>query len=345
MINYTAIQEYITFQYTLDDKTFFSEDYYISKLRELLKVPVLDGRVGTFLSGGIDSSIVTILAAKKYTNLKTFTGAFDVLGFDETEHAYRVADFCGVKNYTVYPTYNDFVDIMPRLVRHLEEPCAGPGIIGQYMVARFASNEVDIMLSGQGADELFGGYTRYSVAKTDREYFNLIKRSDASTLSGDFQFDEEVMFERFQEIFNKPNTSFYNKMLYYDMAVSLPAILRVDDCVSSMVGIRFISPFLDNLVVKLATNLPIKLKQNKYILRETFKDILPTKIYERKDKMGFPVPIHSWSRDFFRDVLLSKTCRERGLFNMKRVEELIDTEHSFGRQLWGLLNIELWFRK
>ena len=86
----------------------------------------------------------------------------------------------------------------------------------------------------------------------------------------------------------------------------------------------------------------------KYILKRSFSDVLPEKIINRQDKMGFPVPLHIWAkngaREFIRDILLSPACRSRGLFDAKRVEELIENEEEFGRRLWGLLNIELWFR-
>ena len=72
-----------------------------------------------------------------------------------------------------------------------------------------------------------------------------------------------------------------------------------------------------------------------------------SKIYYRKNKMGFPVPLHLWTKsktgDFIRETLTSKTCRERGIFNPARIGELIDSEKPYGRSLWGLLSLELWF--
>jgi asparagine synthase (glutamine-hydrolysing) len=76
--------------------------------------------------------------------------------------------------------------------------------------------------------------------------------------------------------------------------------------------------------------------------------LLPEPVLARKDKMGFPVPLHLWARgaarDFFGDVLLSRRAAERGLFGLAEVEKLMNQEHAFGRRLWGLLNIELWYR-
>jgi Asparagine synthase (glutamine-hydrolyzing) len=86
----------------------------------------------------------------------------------------------------------------------------------------------------------------------------------------------------------------------------------------------------------------------KFILKRAVKDLVPKSIFERKDKMGFPVPLHSWargrSRQFFSDILLSRSCRERGIFDAEEVRKLMDYETAFSRRLWGLLNLELWFR-
>jgi asparagine synthase (glutamine-hydrolysing) len=87
----------------------------------------------------------------------------------------------------------------------------------------------------------------------------------------------------------------------------------------------------------------------KYILKKAAHGLLPASVTARKDKMGFPVPLHLWARnraaDFFKDVLLSSACRQRGLFDPAEVESLMQHEEAFGRRLWGLLNVELWHRQ
>ncbi len=83
----------------------------------------------------------------------------------------------------------------------------------------------------------------------------------------------------------------------------------------------------------------------KYLLKRTIKDIIPKKIMNRKEKMGFPVPLHLWAKNkakgFILDTLLSKNARERNIVNSKYVEELISSERPFGRGLWQLLQIGL----
>jgi len=87
----------------------------------------------------------------------------------------------------------------------------------------------------------------------------------------------------------------------------------------------------------------------KYLLKHTIKDLIPKKIMNRKDKMGFPVPLDLWAKnkakDFILDTLLSKNARERNIVDPKYVEELITSERPFGRGLWGILCLEFWFQQ
>jgi asparagine synthase (glutamine-hydrolysing) len=141
-------------------------------------------------------------------------------------------------------------------------------------------------------------------------------------------------------------------MIHFDLVTSLPALLHVEDRVTMANSLESRVPLLDHRITDLITTMPPSMKfkgaEMKYILKKTVKDLLPMKIMKRKDKMGFPVPLHIWAKNnakgFFCDVLLSRSCRERGLFNMAEVENLIEEENAFGRRLWGMLNLELWFQ-
>jgi asparagine synthase (glutamine-hydrolysing) len=391
-----------------------SEAYFIYELQNLLVDTIniqlrSDVPVGAYLSGGMDSSLVTILAAEKYPGrIKTFTGAFrEGPQFDESKYAKEVAKHCGAEMFMVYPTESDFIDLLPQLIYHMDEPAAGPGLFPQFMVSRLASQEVKVVLGGQGGDEIFGGYARFLVAyleqalkgaifetheegehivslasilpnlpylkqyvpmlkkfwqndvfeDTDRRYFRLIDRSegDMGILNDDFKngYNSEELFSRFQKVFNHPDTlSYFNKMVHYDMVAGLPALLQVEDRVTMANSLESRVPILDHRIVELVTSMPPRMKfkgaEMKYILKKAIKTILPPSIYHRKDKMGFPVPLHLWARnqlgDFVRDVLLSSTCKNRGIFNTGEIKALIDNESAFGRRLWGLLNLELWFQ-
>jgi asparagine synthase (glutamine-hydrolysing) len=394
--------------------TLRTEDDFVEALRALLEDAVAlqlrsDVPVGVTLSGGIDSSLVASLAARRLGGrLTAFTGAFsEGPEFDESRYAKAVAAACGAELDIVRPGPADFIEVFPKLIYHMDEPMAGPGLFPQYMVARRASGRVKVLLGGQGGDEIFGGYARYVMAyleqalkgavyetndegehivsltsilpnlpalrgyvpslrsfwaeglfePMDRRYFRLIDRSrGARDLFGpDFNaaFDEERVFARFRTVFEHPRThSYYNKMVQYDLTASLPALLHVEDRMTSACAVESRVPLLDRRIVDLVASMPPRLKfrgaEMKYILKRAIRDILPPVVLARKDKMGFPVPLHLWMKnglgDYVRGVLTSKACRERGLFHTERIEELIGGEEPFGRRLWGLLNLEMWFR-
>jgi asparagine synthase (glutamine-hydrolysing) len=160
------------------------------------------------------------------------------------------------------------------------------------------------------------------------------------------------VFNRYKQLFNDPNThSYFNKMTHFDMFGSLPALLQVEDRMSMAVSIESRVPLLDRRIVDLVAAMPPAMKfkgaEMKYILKRSIGDFLPPKILNRKDKMGFPVPLHLWAKneakDFISDILLSQKSKQRGIFDIKQVEKSITSQQPFSRQLWGMLSLELWF--
>ena len=161
-------------------------------------------------------------------------------------------------------------------------------------------------------------------------------------------------FSKFANQFNHPETkSYYNKMTQFDLTGSLPALLQVEDRVSMSVSIESRVPLLDRRIIDLISRMPASMKfkggELKYLLKNTIKDILPPEILNRKDKMGFPVPLHIWSknkaRDFILDTFLSQKSRERNILDTTYIEKLINSEQPFSRGLWGLLSLELWYNQ
>jgi asparagine synthase (glutamine-hydrolysing) len=190
----------------------------------------------------------------------------------------------------------------------------------------------------------------------DVRYFNLINRTgDArQMLSTDYinGFDHQRIFCKFSKQFNHPDTkSYFNKMTHFDMISSLPGLLQVEDRVSMSVSLESRVPLLDRRIVDLISRMPVAMKfrgcELKYLLRKAIHDIVPEEIMERKDKMGFPVPLQIWSKnrahDFIMDTLTSRKARDRGIIDITKVERSIKSEQPFGRGLWGMLSMELWF--
>lgn len=189
----------------------------------------------------------------------------------------------------------------------------------------------------------------------EKRYLRLMDRSAGikNIYSPDIFSTGERLTEEFGSIFKGSNAaSFLNKMLYFDMKVHLPALLHVEDRVSMAWGIESRVPLLDHRIVELMAKIPPVIKfrngQPKYLFRKAVKNIIPEEILTRKDKMGFPVPLHLWLRgplkDFTFDTLLSSKAKERGIFNAGALEASLNNEKEFGRVIWGALCLELWFK-
>lgn len=450
-INYDAFADYLTFQFSLGEKTIFSgiqkllpghhltlkygqpmsiqkywsldfhidtdhtEDYFQHQLLRLLEDSVriqlrADVPVGAHLSGGLDSSTVAALASSLLdAPIHTFSGGFkDDARYNETHYARILAEAHKTLHHEIFPTAQDFVDVMPRLIYHMDEPAAGPGLFPQYFVSKLASENVKVVLGGQGGDEIFGGYTRYLVAyleecirggiqgnqedskyvvtfesilpnltqlqgyqpmlrnfwedglfdAPDKRYMRLVNRSNEmhgfvspSLMTGRHGYSPE---DAFSEIFNEGHLgSYINRMTRFDMLTLLPALLHVEDRTSMSVSLESRVPLLDHRVAELVASMPPKIKYNggrsKHIFRKVVQHIVPSQIYDRKDKMGFPVPLNEWYkqnpvRDFVRDTLSSLQARQNGFLQGTPIDSLLDSERAFGRNVWGLLSLELWMQ-
>lgn len=205
-IDYQSLEEYLAFQYTLGERTLFegilelppghrmgirdghpliekywdvsyevdfsqSEGDFLDEIRDLTTRAVSenlsgDVEVGAYVSGGIDSSLVYLLANQANPEVtKSFHGRFtDYPGFDESIFATIATDPTGSPPQVLDIFAEDFEKSVSSIIYHLDTPTAGPGSFPQYMVSEFASQSVKVVLGGQGGDEVFGGYTRYLIA-------------------------------------------------------------------------------------------------------------------------------------------------------------------------------------
>ena len=120
-----------------------------------------DFTVGSFLSGGIDSTAIAALAKEHNPKLLTFTTGFEREGFSEIDVAAESAAAIGVEHITKVVTPQEMMDTLPLIIWYLDDPVADPALVPLYFIAREARKHVKVVLSGEGADELFGGYTIY----------------------------------------------------------------------------------------------------------------------------------------------------------------------------------------
>lgn len=123
--------------------------------------------VGTFLSGGIDSTIVAALAAKINPKIKSFSIGFDVEGYNELAVAKKTAEYLGIENIAINVSEQDYIKSLPSVAYYMDDPLADPSCVGIYLLSEEARKHVKVVLSGEGSDELFGGYNIY------KEYYSL----------------------------------------------------------------------------------------------------------------------------------------------------------------------------
>ena len=192
-------------------------------------------------------------------------------------------------------------------------------------------------------------------ASADRYYRLMLRSQDMDGILKKGWGDEDgySTLDSFRAEFSRPQTdSLIDRMVYIDIKNHLQSLLQLEDRTSMAVSLESRLPLLDYRLVEKAFSIPGKLRfadgKPKHLLRRAIDGLVPAEILERKDKMGFPVPIYEWFngqlRPFVEDILLGETTRARGFFDMSTVEHCLRSERPYGRTLWGLLSLELWFR-
>jgi asparagine synthase (glutamine-hydrolysing) len=194
----------------------------------------------------------------------------------------------------------------------------------------------------------------------DRRYFRLINRSNTiEPMLRPGIIQREKVFEEFRSIFwgnNVGHESYFDLMTHFDFKTLLPALLQVEDRMSMAHGLESRVPFLDHPLVELAATIPANVKflngELKRLLKESFSHTLPKAIQDRKDKMGFPVPLNQWlqqggsARDYIGDIFSSHKARTRPyLRDGVTLDAILDTQSIYGRNLWALLSLELWHQQ
>ena len=448
--NEGALAEYLTFQYTIGQKTLFdgiyqllpghalevkngkvriwrywdvnyqidfenSSTYFHDRLRALLEDSIaMHGRsdvpVGSYVSGGVDSSLMYGLSQKNNSSSPLgFHGRFvDYPGYDESSYAHTAAKHVGGELNCIDINAEDFRNHIQKTIYHLDFPVAGPGSFPQYMVSKLAAEKVKVVVGGLGGDEIFGGYARYVVAyfeqcikaaidghigngnyvvtlesilpnlgllreykplikqfwskglfgPMDERYFRLVDRStDMQEEIAWSEIDSSQVFEDFASIFNNPlnvqKEAYFDKMTHFDFKCLLPALLQVEDRMSMAHGLESRVPLLDHPLVEFAATIPADMKfkggNMKYLLKKVFASDLPTKILNRRDKMGFPVPLKEWFsnelNDFIMDIFSTMAAKHRPYINSQEVLKNFGKEAKFSRKIWGLLSLELWHQE
>lgn len=273
----------------------------MSELRTLLELAVRDvldkhrdKNIAVCLSGGVDSSTVASIAAE----LPVVTGYYNHPACDERDYARLVAN--GREWFEVQITPDDFVRCFDATAKALAGLPCGPGAVGQYVVAeRMADEGFDMLLTGEGGDEMFGGYARlYAVAGKEMPdgYDSYLLPDGYPTALEDALAHE------------------------WD---ALRTLCKVDERVAGAHGIQVVPPMMNPWVVAYAHQLPSFQRVGKVALKDAVRGLVPDPILDRTDKKGFPTPFAWWAQN--------EPMRS---FVQERIGHLPDPENPWDRGWW-----------
>ncbi len=353
-----------------------SEQEWIAAVHAALKTAVrrrnniADVPVGVLLSGGLDSSLlVGLLAEIGIQDIRTFTIGFD----DQPEEKGSEYEYSDAVVERFQPTHHKFhipndqtLLRLPEAVANMAEPMFGQDAIGFYLLSEQVSKHVKVVQSGQGADEVFGGYFWYPQAHASTHADKLQRLAPYY-----FDRDHDEMAEMLQSAFH---THDYTGDLVRELLESpdaeetLDAVLRADvttfivddpvkrvDNMTMAWGLEARVPFLDHELVELAAQMPTELKLRdggKYVLKKIARGLVPDNVIDRP-KGYFPVPALKFVRgeflDMMRDLLTSQTCRERGLFQRGYIDTVLSQPEAHltriqGSKLWHMALLEMWLQ-
>ena len=303
------------------------------KLRFRSDVPV-----GACLSGGLDSGTIVGLSSQLFDKpIHTFSCIYpNTPQFDESAYIQSsVNKFNTIPKFTE-PTHDDFIHLVHTSINEQDGPTGGPSILSQRAVMELASKDVKVLLDGQGADELLGGYHGYFNTSLCSHARHFRQKKSFSSLKAYFSASSEIKKRtgakrsflsdltairntQFPVSFyteNRSDTQLHymdtfeqddlNTMLLEHVFTNLTNLLHYEDRNSMRFSIESRLPFLDYRIVEFAFSLShhykIRGSTTKWLLNQVAKDVLPLDVLNRKDKMGFTTPAHQW---FLADENLS----------------------------------------
>ncbi len=336
--------------------------------RSVRRRMVADVPVGVLLSGGVDSSLVVgLLAQQGQTGLKTFTIGFNGAGGEEgNEFRYSdiVASEFGTDHHKLTVDTAELLEHLPDCFKAMSEPMVSHDNIAFYLLSRYVSQHVKVVQSGQGADEVFGGYFWYppllsSQSPVDdyaREFFDRPHEEMGELLHPRLLGDDHSRDFVRQHFEAAAAELPIDKALHLDTTVMLvdDPVKRVDNMTMAW-GLEARVPFLDHEVVEAAARIPPEMKVGaggKFVLKEAARKVIPDAVIDRP-KGYFPVPelkyLSGRVLEMARTALGSAAARERELFQPAYVQRLLaaPSEHLTplrGSKLWQLASLELWLQ-
>ncbi len=329
------ITKYFSLEFSHTDKSYEEiVDEISKKMKDSVKHHLIsDVEVGSFLSSGIDSSYLVSLARPD----KTYTVGYDDKKYSEIEYARDLTDRLGIKNISDKISKEDYMKVIPDVFYHMDEPTTDACSIAVYFLSKLASQDVKVVLSGEGADEFFGGYNSYddhpytklplgirkfiaSICKIlpKNKYTRYLIRRGMSleesyvSINRNFYDDELDDVLKYKDYLkNKDilsdtyklykNENELNKKLAIDIRYWLTDnIMLIVDKMTMAFSIESRVPFTDIDIYKLASTIPKEYKIRNNMTKAALRDAARRDIPNesyKKKKLGFPVPIREWIKD------------------------------------------------
>jgi len=364
------------------------EDVAKERLLELLDKAVerrllADVPVGAFLSGGLDSSAIVALMSKRTQQLNTFSITFDYPDYDEAEYAAIVSKRFKTKHHVIRFTAKDVAALIEQLPEHYDEPFGDHSLIPTFLVAKVARQHVTVALSGDGGDELFGGYEKYQLfrlvdamnkpllkpflkalshlpaptkARRYLRYARLERHEQYANLNSYAYVDEMTTDDRkaysgYKRYFHHDH--WLDNATEADLNLYLPDdILTKVDRASLGNSLESRPPFLDPELVDFALSLDPYLKirgaEGKWILKKAMEGILPDEIIWRKKK-GFGSPLKHYFRHELKGLLAEILKPQHSCFEGLGLERLytahIEGRADYSRILFSALMFNRWWQR
>lgn len=349
-----------------------SEKYLKEKLRWLVKDSIKIRTntylpYGVFISGGIDSSIIALLTKPQF--LLTYLPQTNLIGHEES-YADLVASQLPKSTYLkISPSKENVLEQLIQTVFFNGGPTTTIAAYAQYRLSEALScRNIRLSFSGLGTDEFFNGYVRHAVSLIPKQYFDSAVFRGYETLINKVEIFQNSTPDTYANLLNRSSeidiefidliTSVFSKTNSYPSAISicdalftLPPLLHTDDHLNMAFGIESRAPFLDYRLVNFALGLPddMKIKINskgkvylKYLLRETFKDILPKQIYLREDKIGFSSNINDLLRNNYSFLVHnSKAILDKNLPELKLVKSNLNSFQPYVRWEYQIVQIAI----
>ncbi|WP_119156395.1 N-acetylglutaminylglutamine amidotransferase [Caldimonas tepidiphila] len=334
---------------------------------------VADVPVGVLLSGGLDSSLITGLLAEAGTpDLRTYSIGFEAVdeeAGDEFHYSDLVARHYGTVHQKLQIPGDLLLETLPEAIHAMAEPMVSHDAVAFYLLSQAVSRHSRVVQSGQGADEVFGGYHWYPpmaevsdaspAAALDayrRVFFDRSHQEMASLLQPNW-VSEDWSSQFVEAHFDQPGaTSAIDRALRLDTTVMLvdDPVKRVDNMTMAF-GLEARVPFLDHELVELAARIPARHKiaqGGKHVLKEAARQVIPAEVIDRP-KGYFPVPALKYLRgdflDYVRDTLDSQVARNRGVFRRDAIDRMFQSPDAHitplrGSKLWQAALLEAWLQ-